>query len=58
MPELILMTAVLIKNKVSSVNRIDEGKSHPLEGFCHTKKIFCNKKSQVICIIERNNSIV
>src|SRR3990172_1584252 len=31
---------------------------HPLEGFCQAKKIFCSKKSQIFCIIKRNNSIV
>jgi hypothetical protein len=31
---------------------------HSLEGFCQAKKIFCSKKSQIFCIIKRNNFIV
>ncbi len=32
-------------------------KGHPLEGFYQAKKILSSKKSQNICIVERNNSI-
>ena len=33
-------------------------RGHPLEGFCQAKIIFHSKKSQIFCIIKRNNTTV